>query len=39
MTSAFTHISGGKLTVPSIPRQQPSHLMDEDGRWQLLKRA
>lgn len=29
----------GKLTVPSIPRQQPSQLMDEDGHWQLLKRC
>lgn len=29
----------GKLTVPSIPRQQPSQLMGEDGRWQLLKRC
>ncbi|NEA49776.1 hypothetical protein [Streptomyces sp. SID10815] len=29
----------GKLAVPSIPRQQPSQLMDEEGRWQLLKRC
>ncbi|MGW1687098.1 hypothetical protein ACWCPO_21375 [Streptomyces albidoflavus] len=27
------------LTVPSIPRQQPSRLMSEDSRWQLLKRC
>ncbi|MFF2378741.1 hypothetical protein [Streptomyces sp. NPDC058108] len=29
----------GNLKVPSIPRQQPSQLMDEHGRWQLLKRC
>ncbi|MFJ9777820.1 XRE family transcriptional regulator [Kitasatospora sp. NPDC101157] len=29
----------GELKVPSIPRQQPSQLMDEEGRWQLLKRC
>ncbi|WP_159050513.1 hypothetical protein [Streptomyces cellostaticus] len=29
----------GKLMVPSIPRQQPSQLMDEEGRWKLLKRC
>jgi hypothetical protein len=28
-----------KLKVPSMPRQQPSQLMDEDERWQLLKRC
>ncbi|WP_079166094.1 hypothetical protein [Streptomyces oceani] len=34
-----SHGLTSRLKVPSIPRQQPSHLMDEDGRWQLLKRC
>ncbi|MER6522362.1 hypothetical protein ABT246_36685 [Streptomyces sp. NPDC001553] len=29
----------GQLTVPSVPRQQPSRLMDEDSRRQLLKQC
>ncbi len=28
-----------KLTVPSIPRQQPQNLLAEDDHWQLLQRC
>ncbi|HUY52106.1 MAG TPA: hypothetical protein VMV92_41460 [Streptosporangiaceae bacterium] len=28
-----------RLTVPSIPRQQPADLLDDDHRWQLLHRC
>jgi hypothetical protein len=28
-----------KLTVPSIPRQDPQDLLEDDGHWQLLQRC
>lgn len=28
-----------ELTVPSIPRQEPQDLLDEDDRWPLLQRC
>lgn len=28
-----------QLTVPSIPRQEPADLLDDDQRWQLLQRC
>ncbi|MGY5061016.1 XRE family transcriptional regulator [Streptomyces sp. 900105755] len=28
-----------KLTVPSIPQQEPQALLDEDDRWRLLQRC
>ncbi|MFI8850189.1 hypothetical protein ACIGW3_08350 [Streptomyces sp. NPDC053499] len=28
-----------ELTVPSIPRQEPQNLLDEDDRWPLLQRC
>jgi hypothetical protein len=28
-----------RLTVPSIPRQEPADLVDDDERWQLLQRC
>jgi hypothetical protein len=28
-----------RLTVPSIPRQEPADLLDDDERWQLLQRC
>jgi hypothetical protein len=29
----------GTLIVPSIPRQQPAELLDDDERWRLLRRC
>jgi hypothetical protein len=31
-------VSVGKLVVPTIPRQQPAKLLDDDERWRLLQR-
>jgi len=28
-----------ELNVPSIPRQEPQDLLDDDGRWRLLQRC
>ncbi len=28
-----------ELTVPSVPRQEPQNLLDEDDRWPLLQRC
>ncbi|MFG3029208.1 hypothetical protein ACGFZJ_11920 [Streptomyces sp. NPDC048253] len=30
---------GAKLTVPSIPSQEPKDLLDDDDRWRLLQRC
>ena len=37
----WTHQRGlsRKLVVPTIPRQQPAELLDDDERWQLLQRC
>lgn len=33
------HDLSRKLVVPSIPRQQPAKLLDDDERWRLLQRC
>jgi len=39
LTWTTSHRLTRKLTVPSIPRQEPQDLLDEDDQWELLHRC